>query len=1039
MKTSKNAIKLNHVLYLIVFILLLVAVRWTWHDWLTSPNPPTVKQGVLDLRGVNIAQSISFPMDGEWMFYPGQWIGASNIGAASRGQPLQVPGYWDAVDDPAMKESYGYGTYHVRILLDRPMSEPLGIWFQAIYTASQVEINGKVLAGFGVLAEEREGHVSETRSFQVSYEQEDQLELNLFVRVSNHESPMKGGIIRSVQFGMEEEVNKKYLYSIALQMIVTVILLLHALYALIIYFMNVRKTEFIMFCLMMVAAAMTIAVYHNGLLFLWIDSDFAWMVKLKAYAYMWFSFFLLLMGRVLIGAKRKGIILYSYFLLLIAYSLFLAVGPSKIVLYSLEIELYMLLYYVPLFWTAYYFMKMVYNRTEGALFLLFSVVCVINNILWGTVYYAGTAQFMFYPVDLLAAITSFSAYWFKRYFQHSNENELLNRQLAEANRVKDRFLANTSHELRTPLHGIMNIAQSVLGRKKHELDEQSQRDMELLIMVSRRMSLMLNDLLDVVRLQDKRISVRMTAVQVQSLAAGVLDMLRFLTDGTKVELRLRMKDDLPFVYADEERLVQILINLVHNGIKYTEEGTVELAAELRNGQVWIQVKDTGSGMDEAMQKRAFMPYEQGTFGGGGIGLGLSICKELVELHGSELIVQSQPGKGSVFSFKLSVLEERQQSAVPARTENDADSLAYIRAQIIAETTAMAAAGYHMQEVERVPIPSTGADRIRVLAVDDDPVNLKVLLSILSTEAYYVETAYSAREALDKLQQEQWDLVIADVMMPGMSGYELTRLIRQRFTLYELPIILLTARGEPEDIYAGFLAGANDYVTKPVDGLELKYRAWSLSSLKHAVNDRLSMEAAYLQAQIHPHFLFNALNSILALSEIDTEKMKELAEAFTSYLRISFDFLTAGKLVPLSRELQLVEDYLYIEQQRFEERLLVEWEVNADMNMLIPPLTIQPLVENAVRHGILKLMNGGTLHIRIDRQADAVHFNISDTGNGMNDEQIRTLLSPAGKEKRGIGLLNTHSRLTRLYGQGLHIESKIGVGTTVSFTIPVSAN
>ncbi|UKS28924.1 response regulator [Paenibacillus sp. HWE-109] len=956
MTISKREIKLKHICFLLFFIVLLVAVRWTWHDRLYVPNSPTVKQGVLDLRGVDLAQVSSFPMDGEWTFYPEQWIGASSLSSASQGLKLHVPGDWHEAVDSAHNRSYGYGTYHVRILLDHPISEQLSLWFQSIYTASEVEIDGQVLAHYGVLAEEPGKHVSETKSFLVNYAPGDQRELNLFVRAANYESPLKGGIIRSVQFGLHKEINQKYLFSISFQLITCVILLLHALYILIIYLMNIRKTEFIVFFMIMVLSAMTVAVHHNGLLYMWIDTEFAWMLKLKAFAYMWFSFFLLLMGRMVSGVKRRIVAFKCYIILLIAYTLFVFVGPHEAALYSIEQEHYMIFYYVPLFWTAYYFLKMVINKVEGALFLLFSVICVINNILWGIAYYAGPAQFMFYPIDMIAALTSFSAHWFKRYFHQTNENMLLNLQLAEANRLKDRFLANTSHELRTPLHGIMNIAQSVLTRKKQVLDEQSQRDMELLVMVSRRMSLMLNDLLDVVRLQEKRITVRMKAVDVQSLATGVLDMLRFLTKGTQVELRMRIEDELPRVCADEERLVQILINLVHNALKYTHEGSVVLAAVEDQGHVWIHVQDTGIGMDEAMQKRAFKPYEQGTFGSGGIGLGLSICKDLVELHGSELQVQSKLGKGSTFSFKLSIMNEKLQSSLPqdlVRAECEMDTTGVAARQLIAETGAMVAASYDMMATDPIAKHTTSGNPVRVLAVDDDPVNLKVLVHILSMDNYHIETVSSANEALRRLHRSQWDLVIADVMMPGMSGYELTRLIRERFTLYELPIILLTARSEPQDIYAGFLAGANDYVTKPVDALELKYRAWSLSSLKQAVNDRLHMEAAYLQAQIHPHFLFNTLNSILALSDMDTAKMRELAEAFMSYLRISFSFLTAGQLVPLSNELQLVENYLYIEQQRFEERLHVEWEVQADLDMLIPPLALQPLVENAVRHGILR--------------------------------------------------------------------------------------
>lgn len=195
------------------------------------------------------------------------------------------------------------------------------------------------------------------------------------------------------------------------------------------------------------------------------------------------------------------------------------------------------------------------------------------------------------------------------------------------------------------------------------------------------------------------------------------------------------------------------------------------------------------------------------------------------------------------------------------------------------------------------------------------------------------------------------------MMPHMSGYELTQKVRARYSLYELPVLLLTARSQPEDIYTGFYSGANDYVTKPVDAVELKYRIRALTAMKISFNERVRIEAAYLQAQIQPHFLFNTLNSIAALSDMDTKKMQELITAFTSFLRISFDFLNIGELVNLSHELELVESYLYIEQTRFAERISVVWEVDPDINILLPPLSIQPLVENAIKHGLLKRQQG----------------------------------------------------------------------------------
>src|SRR5690625_110121 len=148
---------------------------------------------------------------------------------------------------------------------------------------------------------------------------------------------------------------------------------------------------------------------------------------------------------------------------------------------------------------------------------------------------------------------------------------------------------------------------------------------------------------------------------------------------------------------------------------------------------------------------------------------------------------------------------------------------------------------------------------RILIVDDDSVNLKVLYNVLSDDIYDIETVTNGEEALALIDTFEWDLVIADVMMSQMSGYLLTQKIRDTYSISELPIILLTARNNIEDIYSGFLAGANDYLIKPVDALELIVRVDALTDLRASIQERLRMEAAWLQVQIRPHFLLNTLN------------------------------------------------------------------------------------------------------------------------------------------------------------------------------------
>ena len=191
--------------------------------------------------------------------------------------------------------------------------------------------------------------------------------------------------------------------------------------------------------------------------------------------------------------------------------------------------------------------------------------------------------------------------------------------------------------------------------------------------------------------------------------------------------------------------------------------------------------------------------------------------------------------------------------------------------------------------------------------------------------------------------------------------------------YEKSKMLLTApAGErPDAIFVsgvtGFLAGANDYVKKPADAWELKARVRSLLQLKTSFEERLRMESAWLQSQIRPHFLYNTLNSIAALAAIDIEKMLTLLYEFSNYLRLSFDFKNASPLVDLEHELSLVRSYIYIEQERFGDRIKVEWEVDEGISIRVPPLSIQPLVENAVKHGLMSRSRGGTVSIVIRRQ------------------------------------------------------------------------
>lgn len=1033
MTTKKTA--LAYTATIVLFLSILLGLRWVWSEVFATSDQPRAVKGVLDLRGWDFVNSSSITLNGEWNFYPEAFVSYEDLPQFEhRGNLVQVPGDWRSAMPEGSDSSYGYGTYRLRILVD-PMPMDYAFWIQEIQAASAIEINEQKEAAFGQPAEHPNAYTPKKKSYTASYTTTGVNEIELLVRAANFDDPYSGGIIHSIRFGSQASIDSERWYSIGFQLVTFIVLLLHGLYACILYLFNPRERAFLVFSMLLVAAGITVISSHDSLLQLWLPINFTWTLKIKLLSYTWLSYFILLLTRKFSGnvlAKKWFSVYTSAFVL---YSGFLLVATAPLIYFTTEIRLFTFFYLFPFAWCLYLIGKMVAANQNDAIFLLLAATSIISSVLWGVLNFSIEVTGVYYPIDVIVAIIGFSAYWFKRYFRNVEENTKLNKRLLEANMLKDQFLANTSHELRTPLHGIMSIAESVAAREKRTMDRKSAEDMELLVTIGRRMSYLLNDLLDVARLREKRIVLQAESLSVPSVVSGVFSMLRFMAEGKSVQLKSNIAESMPPVWADEKRLVQILFNLLHNALKYTEEGTIAVSAEVRNGQAIIEVADTGVGMDEETQARVFLPYEQGPNGisdSGGIGLGLSICKQLVELHSGELTVRSEPGIGSAFRFTLPLADSPSVAKVGSLSTEHAEAYEEIAAdRSIADASASA---WSTVTPDSLPVAE---GRANILAVDDDPVNLKVLAGILSTEPYNVRPVASAREALELLSSGPWDLIIADVMMPQMSGYELTQKVREHFTVFELPVLLLTARSEPADIYAGFRAGANDYVTKPIDAMELKYRIWSLTALKQSVHERLRMEAAYLQAQIHPHFLFNTLNSIMALSDIDSERMLRLGDAFTSYLRISFDFLNTGKLVTLAHELELVRAYLYIEQERFEERLLILWEVEPEIELLLPPLTIQPLVENAVKHGVLSRPKGGTVRIRIFRQERFAQIEVIDDGQGMEPGKVREILTPGRKSKGGIGLINTNRRLTQMYGQGLTIHSKRGVGTTVSFAIPIA--
>ncbi|MBD2128592.1 ATP-binding protein [Microcoleus sp. ZQ-A2] len=485
----------------------------------------------------------------------------------------------------------------------------------------------------------------------------------------------------------------------------------------------------------------------------------------------------------------------------------------------------------------------------------------------------------------------------KRLQAYAIELEKKNADLQKMNQLKDEFLANTSHELKTPLNGIIGIAESLMDGATGQLSQKTLFNLSLIASSGKRLSQLVNDLLDFSQLKHKNIDLKIQVVGIREITNVVLMLSQPLVGKKDLRLINKIDPELPSVDADENRLQQILYNLVGNSIKFTPSGTVEVSATAVNHELEITVADTGIGIPADKLDRVFESFEQadGSIAReyGGAGLGLAVTKQLVQLHNGRIWVESTVGVGSRFTFTLPISQGKVERKGQAEVS---------KVQVFSVMTE--APNNVLMEQEILVSKTRG---FQILIVDDEPVNLQVLVNHLSLQNYAITQAANGMEALELIDQGlKPDLILLDIMMPKMTGYELCQKIRERFPANELPVVLLTAKNQVSDLVEGFSAGANDYLTKPVLKNEL------LARIKTHI--RLAkINAAYGRFVPHEFLQFLERESIIDV-QLGDQVQKEMTVLFAdirSFTNLSekmspkenFDFLNAylSRVSPVIRK------------------------------------------------------------------------------------------------------------------------------------------
>lgn len=1021
--------KLPVVLAIICFILIIIATCRFLTNRTVAGSPEAVN-GVLDLTGANFVESGIVRLDGRWEFYPNQLLAPDDF-AVQRdgGKPpektgfVHVPDRWERYAVEEWNGSpHGYASFRLHVKMQGDSGQIYGIRLVNIKTAHKLFVNGQEIGASGTPGTSKQETLSANDPY-VRFFSLDGGSADIIVQVANYQY-FQGGITHSIFLGSQDDILSVRVSAVVGDVLAASAFTLIGAYFLALFLMRGRERSWLYFGMCCLFICVYLVTHGEKVAVLLLpEISYELFLKIQIISGALSELFLLLY------AMHSFPTLFHKFAMkgfgaAIAVRILLVLFTDAPVYTEFGI-IFLALAFIEILYVAYVMLAGVMQRMEGSVYMLIGALSLLIIEMVSAMDLLGIASI--FSVQMFAWMCFVVAQWLllsRRFVNAFATVEKLSERLQFLDRLKDEFLANTSHEMKTPLYGIINIAQSMLEGAAGQMSPQQKANVTMIADTGKRMSNLLGDLLDFSKLKNGELVLKRRSVALRPVVLVTFEMFRRMAADKPVRF-VDLLDDRLFVHADEDRLTQILSNLIGNAVKFTASGEIAVSSREENSWLAVSVSDTGIGIPDDKLEVIFESFEQAgnaiAVGYGGTGLGLSITKRLVELHGGTIWAESKPGSGAVFTFTVPLANREDEQLSGSRI---------IKTDAMPETTAL-------QTLMPNRVRREGDGTFTILVADDDATNRQVLLNLLSVENYTVIAVSNGTEAMREIERSRdIDLAVIDLMMPGMSGYEVCRNIRKRLSLSELPVLLLTARNRPEDIMAAFDAGVNDFLGKPVEAGELKARIRTLLEMKKSVSELLHIETAFLQAQIKPHFLFNTLNTVISVSHSDVGKARNLLVELSQYLRSSFDFQNREQLVSIRKELELVESYLYIEKARFGQRLQVIYDVDEEIRCQIPPLIIQPIVENAVRHGVMKQPGGGTVQISVKSEQDGLIIIVSDDGPGISEETIAAL-SKGRTVTRGVGLSNIEGRLKKLYGTALRIDRLPGQGTKVTIRIPNS--
>jgi len=967
--------------------------------------------GVMDYSGCSFDGNAIYMLDGEWEFFRNVMVPPNRMDASRLpdAEYIEVPSSWSRAWTLHPEERLGYATYRLRLILPEKQRS-YGLQLTRILSSSRLYVDGELLGGSGQPGSSAETTTSVNKPYTAYFDTNGPV-VDLVIHVANY-TYWTSGIAEPIYLGTAETISDRAIRNERYDLAVIVSLMIMGVYYAGQGIQHRRESAFYLISLFCLATSIYVAAEGEKLIYELIPGlSYTVLLFLQPFSSLLAIWLLTVYSHTinpmrdtrlvawLTGAWTTGYFIYS-----------LLAGMERA---TFLVPLTIVIVLSAGFFLAYALARAIAKRITGSIYLL---IALLGAVQFASAYAANiTLSHEIYtqpPIGIFIFLLAQGLFLGARSKEALDTIETLSTELRRQNREKEEFLQHTAQELQTPLQAMTQIVWSMLQGVGGTLTNRQHKDLTLLEHTSRRLSFLMNDVFEYERMKDGSMNLHRQPLELSALVDVVLEVFRQSGTGERIRWQHTIAPRQFVILGDENRITQVIYNLIEEAMQGLKEGRVEIDAAPEGTDVQIFVSASGI--------REIPPAH-------GEGMGMAISRMLVSLHQGKLATKSSPSKGN-FRYVIHLPSARTPAFAGAELQEDTRKR---NVSCVADMNA-----------EKGSLETTAVEereRLSRILIAGEPVQIRALAGLIQAEGAGVLEAHSGNEALNLLATETVpDLAIIDVLLPDMSGFALCRQIRMTHSVIDLPILMTTANTRVRMNEAGLAAGANDLIRTPYEPEELMARVRTLVQLKRTAASLLDSEVAMLRAQIRPHFLFNAFNTIIWMSKRDAVRTGELLRDLSRFLRGSFDFSDGDSLIPLDREMSLVRAYLSLEQARLGDRLQVHYELETT-DPLIPPFTIQPLVENAVRHGYGAESEALIVVISVQRTEEEVEIRVTDNGVGMSAELIerwrREHKLPRSESSGGIGLSNVNRRLQRMFGSTLGIEAREGGGTVVFMRLP----